>query len=159
MEVRRATPADAELIQELNRDVQQLHADAYPHLFKQPGPDTCSPASVMALMANPDVYYYVVSTAAGDPVGYIYAQIVHRAETPLRYALDLVYIHQIAVKPAYRRQGYARRLLAEVRRLAREHGISRIELDFWSFNAGARALYASEGMILCMERMVLELDS
>ena len=156
MEVRRATPADAKLIQELNRDVQQLHADAYPHLFKQPGPDTCSPASIVALMADPEVYYYVASTAGGEPVGYAYAQVVHRAEMPLRYAWDMVYIHQIAVKPAHRRQGYARRLFAEVRRLARERGISRIELDFWSFNAGAWAFYASEGMTVCMERMVLD---
>ena len=33
--IRRATLADAELLAELNRDVQQIHADAYPNLFKQ----------------------------------------------------------------------------------------------------------------------------
>ena len=39
MEIRRAGSDDAATLSALNVDVQRIHADAWPHIFKQPASD------------------------------------------------------------------------------------------------------------------------
>src|SRR5437763_8835967 len=98
MDVRRATASEAAIVARLNRHVQQLHADAAPRLFKQPGEGI--DAQVFAeLIARPDTHV-LIGYADGEPVGHIVTQVVHPPEHPLRHALDLVYVQQIAADPA-----------------------------------------------------------
>ena len=154
MDVRRATASEAATVAWLNRHVQQLHADAAPRLFKQPGEGI--DAEVFAeIIARPDTHV-LIGYADGEPVGYVVAQVVHRPEHPFRHALDLVYVDQIAVAPAHRRRGYGARLLREAVALAEAAGISRVELDVWAFNAGARRFFVGQGFGVFNERMALE---
>ena len=56
-------------------------------------------------------------------------------------------IHRIAVDPDFRRRGVARELLRAAHRFARRAGYASCRLDVPGFNAGARALYESEGYL------------
>ena len=56
MDIRLATPQDAESIAALNAAVQQVHADALPHLFKPPSAETFPAALVRHLLADPNTY-------------------------------------------------------------------------------------------------------
>jgi hypothetical protein len=87
MDIRLATPNDAEIISALNAEVQKVHADALPHLFKPPSSETFPTSLVRQLLADPYTYIFL-GYSTGKPVGYIYAQIFRRAETSLRYAWD-----------------------------------------------------------------------
>jgi GNAT superfamily N-acetyltransferase len=54
-------------------------------------------------------------------------------------------VKRMYVRPAHRRQGHARRLLAELERAAKELGYARVRLDTGPLQPEAAALYASAG--------------
>ena len=80
MDIRLATLNDAESIAALNAEVQQVHAAALPHLFKPPSAETFPASLVRQLLADPNTYIFIAS-ANDAPVGYLYGQILRRAET------------------------------------------------------------------------------
>ena len=53
MDIRLATLKDAEIIAALNAEVQQIHTDALPHLFKPPSEETFPASLVRQLLADP----------------------------------------------------------------------------------------------------------
>ena len=121
--VRKATTVDAEALSSLNADVQTIHWSALPTRFKPPGPDTFPPTAAAALLAQPDNLVFIAEVDS-LPVGYAYAEVIHRPETAFNYADDLVYLHHISVRPSYRRQGVGRALMDAVRSAASERGIT-----------------------------------
>ena len=156
MDIRLATLNDAESIAALNAAVQHVHADALPHLFKPPSAETFPASLVRQLLADPNTYIFLAS-ANGTPVGYIYAQILRRAETSLHYAWDRFHIHHISVNHASQRQGVGQALIQTAVRVAQEHGIATLALDVWAMNTQARAFFAAQGFTVYQETMWLPL--
>jgi ribosomal protein S18 acetylase RimI-like enzyme len=68
------------------------------------------------------------------------------------------YLAGIFVAPAYRRQGLARALLAELKRAAAARGVKSIELDVWAFNEQARQAFVRLGFCGVMERMTSPIE-
>lgn len=56
-------------------------------------------------------------------------------------------LHALEVSPPYRRQGCARNILSAAALWARDHGAATLALAVTEANQGARALYASQGML------------
>jgi ribosomal protein S18 acetylase RimI-like enzyme len=67
------------------------------------------------------------------------------ATTLLSFSKRAGYVSMVAVDPAYRRRGFARRLLERAREATVARGKPYIALDVLAANAPARALYASLG--------------
>lgn len=158
MEIRAALPEDFVLVSQLNMDVQQLHAEAMPERFKPPSPDVFSRETFADMLADPDQHIYI-AYADGEPAGYIIAEVLRLAENAFRYAETVLYIHQISVRPAHRRQGCGERLMKKMFDLARAQGIRRIGLDVWAFNTNAQAFFRSQGFETFNERMHLLLPA
>jgi GNAT superfamily N-acetyltransferase len=150
--IRRATTADAELVSSLNADVQALHAAALPWRFKPPGPDTFPPAAAEALLAKPG-HVVFIAELSGEPAGYAYAEIVHRAETPFHYAHAMVHLHHISVRPEFRKQGVGNALLEAVRSVGKDQGITLMMAEVWAFNEDARAFFRRNGFSAYTERL------
>jgi ribosomal protein S18 acetylase RimI-like enzyme len=156
MEIRLATVADAETIAELNADVQQIHVDALPDLFKAPAPYAFPPSIIREWLADPATVVYI-GMLGEEAVGYIYAEVRLRPETSWQYAMNSIYIHHISVRPEHRGAGYGKKLIDAVKNLAKEKGISWVALDVWSFNTEAKAFFSKQGFTVFNERMWLEL--
>jgi ribosomal protein S18 acetylase RimI-like enzyme len=149
--VRRATAADAELLSSLNAEVQALHAAALPGWFKPPEPQP-SPPAMAGLVANPGNLVLVAEIDA-VPAGYVHASVTRHAETPWRYAYEMIYLHQIGVRIAHRRQGVGAALIAAVRAEAASRNVALLGLDVWSFNGEARAFFQRQGFAPYNERL------
>lgn len=158
MKTRKATLADAGLISALNDDVQRIHAEALPDLFKPPSLETFSIGTVAELLDTPD-QYFLIGEEDGEPVGYIFAEVIRREESELRYPMTMMYIHHISVKPEIRGKGFGSQLIEAVASLAREQGIERLALDVWAFNRKARAAFAGCGFEEYNIRMWKRLES
>jgi ribosomal protein S18 acetylase RimI-like enzyme len=150
--VRKAVEEDADKLAALNADVQAIHAAALPWLFKPPGPDTLPPAAVADLLEGLENFIFIAEVD-GIAVGYAYAEIVRRPETPFHYARDMVYLHHISVRPEHRRRGVGSALVGAVRAAASDIGISVMALDVWTFNDEARAFFRRHGFATFNERL------
>jgi len=153
--IARATEADAEAISALNREVQGLHAAALPRLFKPPGAESFPPSGVGELLANPE-NVLLLARVGPEPAGYVYAEIVRRSETLLRYAHAMIYLNHISVAAPFRKRGVGRALVEAVRQIGAQHGISTLALDVWSFNEPARRFFHRCGLTPYNERLWIE---
>lgn len=142
--IRPAEATDFDAVARLNAEVQQLHADGLPHLFKPATDNTFTRAVYDGMLAQPRAHIYLALEGT-EPVGYVYAEVLERADTWFRYAHKVVYIHHIAVSRVHRRRGYGERLAQQVVDLARSQGIRQLELDVWWFNANARDFFTRLG--------------
>ena len=142
--IRRAMADDAAEISRLCVHVHKLHSAAYPDLFKPASVDAFPSSTVEELMADLD-HIFFVAEEDGEAVGYIYIEIRDRAETSQMYARGQIHIHQLAIKPAYRRRGHGARLMLAAKMLMQEFDISTVTLATWAFNHGAQAFYERLG--------------
>jgi len=150
-----ATEVDAEAISALNREVQGVHAAGLPGLFKLPGPESFPPSAVRELLAKPE-NVVLFARLGSEPAGYVYAEIVRRPETSLRYAHAMIYLHHISVAAPCRQRGVGRALVEAVRRIGAQHGINTLALDVWSFNEPARHFFRRCGLAPYNERLWIE---
>jgi GNAT superfamily N-acetyltransferase len=150
--IRRAGVADAELLSSLNVDVQTIHWLALPTRFKPPGPETFPPSAAAELLAKPNNLVFVAEIDS-EPVGYAYAEVIHRPETPFSYSDDLVYLHHISLRPSCRKQGLGHALINAVRSAADGRGITHLALDVWTFNEKARSFFRRQGFTPYIERL------
>jgi hypothetical protein len=115
VEIRATTPEDAGTISALNADVQQIHADAHPWRFKQPGPHTFTEKDAKDLLSKPDCFGFLAFDE-GAPIGYVVAEVIRLPESPRRFAHELIYIHEISADLANAETASANRFWAQ-----REH--------------------------------------
>ena len=154
MDIRLATLDDAEVISALNAEVQKIHAEALPHLFKPASPEAFPASFVPQLLADPDVCIFI-GFVQGEPVGYVYAQIIRRTETALRHSWERLHIHHISVNRTHQRRGCGDALMQAIVQFAKEHEFATLTLDVWSFNTKARAFFAAQGFTVYNENMWL----
>lgn len=143
-EVRHATPDDLPRLIELNRFVQDLHADAHPDVFR-PSDDLPGVDDFFEGLLSDSDQLVLVATVEGRIVGFLCAEVQRRAAHTFVLEVLRLYVHQVAVEPGYRRGGAGRALFAELERLARAEGIDDIALDTWHFNGEARDFFVALG--------------
>ncbi len=150
--VRPAGRDDHGAVAALNREVQQLHADAHPRLFKAPAAGGFSLAAFEEVLGRAGGHNLVV-VDAGAVAGYVFAYEVARPETWASFGRRSLYLDQICVAASHRRRGHGERLVRAVLDIARSRGVDRVELDTWWFNAGARAFFARLGFSVQVVRL------
>ena len=156
LEVRAATVDDADTISSLNDEVQNVHADALPHLFKPASKETFSSKKITEILTQPENHMFLAYFDE-EPAGYLYCEIRCREESPATYARDQVYIHHVSVNRSHQRKGVATALCSAVTALAKDIGIRRLGLDVWSFNADAVAFFESEGFEIARHVLIKSL--
>ena len=154
--VRFAKTEDAERINELRRQVNELHVNGRPNHFKAGFNQELRDHVYMYLTGG--IGYAAVEEEDGQVRGMVLVDYIDRPESPYRYAERFAHIAEICVDEQYRRQGIGQRLLDFVKADAKEKGFSRIELDVWAFN-DALAFYEAEGYTVFRRYMELNLDS
>lgn len=156
-QIRKASGADKHILAELNKDVQKVHADAYPELFKQPDNTSEVVADFESRILPDQDAVVLILEAGGQAVGYIYARVVARPETPYTHAQRYLLIDQISVKPDYQRYGFGKRLMEAICDEASKRGVSRLMLGMYTFNTKAANFYARMGFSHVYVQMALDL--
>lgn len=140
--VRFAAPEDAEAINVLRKEVNDLHVAGRPHHFKGGfGPEL---RDHVQMYLTGEIGYAAVDEADGQIIGMVMVDYIDRPESPYRYAERFAHIAEICVDAQHRRQGVGKRLMDFVKADAKAKGFSRLELDVWAFN-DALAFYEAEG--------------
>ncbi|HKI54930.1 MAG TPA: GNAT family N-acetyltransferase [Anaerolineales bacterium] len=144
MNIRKAISEDTLLLSTLCMDVQQLHAQSHPSIFKTPqSPDFAF--SFFEKMLQDDTMYIYIAEENGQALGYIFFKVVERDENPFLFARHYLLIDQISVRPEAQGQGVGKALIQQVEVVACELGISSIHLGSWDFNTSAHGFFERMG--------------
>lgn len=145
MEIRRARAGDIPRLLELLRQVNNVHADGRPDLFKRDR-TKYSARELEALVADDAKPIFVSADDAGLVLGYAFCRFeLEKGEGNLVPGRDL-YIDDICFDERFRGRGLAKALFAWVEDFARREGCRRITLHVWECNPVAAAFYAGRGM-------------
>ena len=143
MKIRQAVSTDSLLLSSLCMDVQGLHAKYHPDLFKMPQSDDFAVSFFDEMLSDPSVMIYI---AEGDQaLGYIFCKLFERPESPFTYTNRFLQIEHISVRPDAQRHGVGAALMDQAEKLARELGVTKIQLDSWDFNIEAHAFFEKFG--------------
>ena len=153
--VRFAVPEDAEAINVLRKEVNEIHVAGRPNHFKAGFPKELQDHVYMYLTRG--IGYAAVDEVDGEIIGMVMVDYIDRPESPYRYAERFAHIAEICVDEKHRRKGAGKRLLDFVKADAKAKGFSRIELDVWAFN-DALAFYEAEGYTVFRRYLELKLD-
>jgi ribosomal protein S18 acetylase RimI-like enzyme len=154
--IRQATHEDAQAISALNAEVQRVHSDALPNLFKPPAANAFAASQVHQLLANPKSFMFI-AFKADTPVGYVYAHLIEGPETDSRHAWNRIHIHHLSVDRTSQGEGIGRDLVHAVVGVAKERGIATVTLGVWSVNETARSFFVAQGFSAYQEDMWLNL--
>ena len=141
--IRLANENDLSRVNELRKQVNDLHAAGKPEVFK-PGFSQEMRDFIFRIWNDPE-RDIVVAERNGVIRGFAVLHHIIRPESPAKWEQNFLDIDEFGVDAAYRRQGIASEMIAFIREFAIQKGYSRIELNMWEFNKEALAFYEAVG--------------
>ena len=153
-DIRPATKQDYDAVFALFSEVQVLHAEALPEIFRPPIKDEAFQRFFSGFQDS-DEHFLALGTLNEGPIGYVQYSLSERPGNIYQPHRRFAYIHQLVVTHDWQRQGYGSKLIAFAKQKAREQGITEIGIDFWSFNDAARGCFEGHGFKVQQERMWL----
>ena len=130
-------------VNELRKQVNDLHVEGKPEVFKAGFNDELRDY-IYNIWDDPE-QEIVVADLDGTICGFAVLHHIVKPATPFMYERDFIDIDEFCVDKDYRRQGVASEMITFIRNYAKEKGFNRIELNMWEFNQDALAFYEAVG--------------
>lgn len=143
MNVRFANESELGRVNELRRQVNDLHVEGKPEVFK-PGFSQELRDFIYKIWEDPE-QEIVVAEQEGIICGFAVLHHINKPENPFMYERDFLDIDEFCVDEEFRRQGIAAAMIDFIRKYAKDKGFHRIELNMWEFNKGALEFYEAAG--------------
>lgn len=141
--VRFAEEKDLEKINELRKQVNDIHVEGRPDIFKA---GFCQELRDFAqILMNDENGDIIVAERDGIICGMVCVDYVNKPESPYGMARSFYHVQEIAVDENYRRQGVGKELLEFMIADAKRRNLNKIELDVWKFNNSAMEFYQAVG--------------
>ena len=144
--IRRAEPRDIPDIMKLLVQVDMVHHNGRPDLFK--GPATkYTEAELAEILRNDKTPVFVLTDDTDSRVlGHAFSIMQQHEADHVLTDIRTLYIDDICVDENARRQHVGKRLYEAVLAYAKEQGCYNVTLNVWSCNPGAQAFYENLGM-------------
>lgn len=155
--ITKATLNDLTTLNELNKEVQELHHELYPTIFK-PNSDADKSTFFANFLKKEHSEILIKYTEKEElAIGYVmYAEKIY-PETEFTFQRKSIYIHHILVKTAFQGKGVGRELMQVVLETAKEKNVNCVELDYWSKNTEAKAFFEKHHFSTYNQKCWLEL--
>ena len=140
--VRLAHRRDLDRVAALWTAITHHHAHLDPLFTQRPGADELLRDLILQLHSDPDVAIFVFDIA-GDLPGMCIVRIDHAP--PILEETERAEITDIGVRPGFRRQGVARRLVDAALRWVRDTGVDRVEIQVAVGNSEGQAFWRAMG--------------
>jgi GNAT superfamily N-acetyltransferase len=158
--IRQATESDFEQLCDLFAELDALHREARPDLFRKPAGLPRERAHVAGLIAGPDSAILVAADPGSRHLHGLATLIVRTMpENPVRPERRLVEIDNFAVRKDARRQGIGTMLIEQAECWALRKGFDAVELAVHEFNAEAMRFYEAVGFSTSLRRMTRRLSA
>ena len=145
MEIRRAVEADMPAIHRLLVQVNAVHHQGRPDLFKPAGSTKYTDPELRALIHD-DGRPIFVADDGGAVLGYAFCIFEQYVNDNIRTDVRTLYIDDLCVDEAHRGRHVGRRLYDHVLAFARAAGCYNVTLNVWSCNPSALRFYEHCGL-------------
>lgn len=143
MEIRFAREDELDRVNELRKQVNDLHVEGKPDVFKAGFTDELY-NHIYDIWNDPE-QEIVVADADGIICGFAVVHHIYKAENPFMFERDFIDVDEFCVDERFRRQGIATEIITFIKDYTKEKGFRRIELNMWEFNQGALEFYEAVG--------------
>ena len=153
--VRRAGPRDIPDLLRLLDQVNRVHWEGRPDLFKRATKYTED--ELRAIVADDTTPVFVGVDAGGAVLGHGFCVFQQHLNSQLLTDVKTLYIDDICVDETARGQHVGRAIYEHILDFARENGCYNITLNVWSCNPGAMKFYEKLGLVpykVGMERIL-----
>lgn len=143
MEIRFAKECELARVNELRKEVNDLHVEGMPNTFKAGFGEEMQ--NVIWDVWNDPEQEIVVADCDGTISGFA---ILHHIVRPENYAMlerDFLDIDEFCVDARFRRKGVATAMISFIKEYTKEKGFKRLELNVWGFNEDALKFYEAVG--------------
>ena len=142
--IRRASNKDIDRLNVMLYQVQQLHADGRPDIFKS-GAKKYTTEELKAIIADDMTPIYVYEED-GTVMGYAFCIYQITPESEQLHARKTLYIDDLCVDEPYRKKHIGKKLYHYVLDVAKENGCDSVTLNVWRVNPSAEKFYQKMGM-------------
>lgn len=142
--VLRAEERDIPAIMELLKQVNRVHHDGRPDLFRLATKYT--EEELRAILANDQTPVFVCADSAGRVLGHGFCVLQRPENTRLLCDILTLYIDDICVDETARGQHVGRMIYEHILAYARKRGCYNVTLNVWTCNPGAMKFYESLGL-------------
>ena len=145
MNIRRAQEKDVDELYNLLAEVQALHADGRPDIFKA-GTNKYDRVAIRAILANENTPVYVAVNELDQAIGYAFCAIKEEKGSENLRAIKNFYIEDLCVGKELRGKGIGRSLYEHVAGIAKDMDCYHLTLNVWHLNEAAVKFYEKVGM-------------
>ena len=124
MKIRFAEENELIRVNELRKQVNDLHVEGKPEIFK-PGFSDELRDHIYDIWKDPE-QEIVVADADGIICGFAVLHHIHKNENPFMYERDYMDVDEFCVEKTYRRQGVASEMISFIRDYTKEKGLKRL---------------------------------
>jgi len=154
--IRKADPGDIPNLVMLNSQVQSLHVNLFPEVFKVA--DTCLLEEWFLGILSSDNTCVLIAVENETALGYMTVRKLHKPEHLFKNETSCAYIDQVCIHHDHRRKGVFKALLEKAAEEAALWGMKSLELDVWTDNSVAVKSFEKSGFKTCNQKMFLSLD-
>ncbi len=144
MEIRRALTSDMEGINDLLRQVLEVHHNGRPDLFKS-GFKKYTDAQLAEIIADDDRPIFA-AVEDGRVLGYAFCVITAHKGDNILTDIRTLYIDDLCVDESFRGRHIGKAVYEYVLSYAKSIGCYNVTLNVWTCNPGAMAFYEKMGM-------------
>ena len=142
--IRFALIKDIPQILELPKQVNKVHYDGRPDIFKLG--TKYSQQDIEELLLQQDKPILVWTDENDKTQGYCFCAVTKQEETRLLHGLKTLYIDDLCVDESCRGQHIGKELFEGAEKLAKELGCYNLTLKVWSCNPSALKFYQKQGL-------------
>ena len=142
--VRKATVDEYNIFCDLIDDVDSLHRDNLPLIFKKPNGPVRELDYFLGLISDENIGLFVAETE-GIVVGFVHAILKDSPDIPIFVPRYFAVVDNIVVKPGFQNHGIGELLMDKMQEWSIAKGATSIELNVYEFNSNAISFYARCG--------------
>lgn len=143
--IRQASENDISGLMNLLHQVNDVHADGRPDLFRH-GHTKYDDAALRKIIANQETPIFVAIDANDQLAGYCFCIVEDHSNSNNMAPVKTLYIDDLCVDRSCRGKHVGRRLFDAIKSHAKANGFYNITLNVWCCNPGAMKFYESLGM-------------